>query len=161
MKKLLPGLNQLRPAAHKHWLQLFAGLVWLGVGLMLDDFAAGWLGPVARPRLFLFILSGLILAAGIYAFGFSRLAKKNIQRICDLPGRKVCLFAFQAWTSYPLVAFMIGLGIYLRVYSGFPKPLLAILYLGIGSALFAASLHYFAHIASGLHLAPARGSDPS
>ena len=102
------------------------------------------------------ILAGLTLAAGIYTVGFSRLAKKNIRRICDLPGRKVCLFAFQAWTSYPLVAFMIGLGIYLRRYSSFPKPMLAILYLGIGSALFASSLHYFAHIASSRRLAPAR-----
>ncbi len=161
MNKSPSFLYRLRPAANKRWLQLLAGVVWLGVGLMLDDFAARWLGPVAPPRLLLFILSGLLLAACIYAFGFSRLAKKNIRRICDLPGRKVCLFAFQAWTSYPLVVFMIGLGIYLRVYSGFPKPLLAILYLGIGSALFAASLHYFAHIASGLRLAPAGEQEPS
>jgi hypothetical protein len=156
MKNLHPLLYQLRPAVRKNWLQLCAGLVWLGVGLMLDDFAARWLLPVALPRMLLLILAGLTLAAGIYTFGFSRLARKNIRRICDLPGRKVCLFAFQAWTSYPLVAFMIGLGIYLRRYSSFPKPMLAILYLGIGSALFAASLHYFAHIASSRRLAPAR-----
>ena len=156
MQKLLPLLCKLRPAVRKHWLQLSAGLVWFGVGLMLDEFAARWLGAVAFPRMLILILAGLALAACIYFFGFSRLAKKNIRRISDLPGRTVCLFAFQAWTSYPLVAFMIGLGIYLRRYSSFPKPLLAILYLGIGSALFAASLHYFAHLASGLRLAPAR-----
>lgn len=157
MKKLLPFLHKLRPAVRKNWLQLLAGLVWLGVGVMLDEFAARWLEPIALPRMLLLILAGLALAAGIYSFGFSRLAKKNIRRICDLPGRKVCLFAFQAWTSYPLVAFMMGLGIYLRRYSSFPKPILAILYLGIGSALFAASLHYFAHLADELRLAPARG----
>jgi hypothetical protein len=146
----------MRPAVRKPWLQLAAGLVWFGVGLMLDEFAARWLEPLALPRMLLLILAGLTLAALIYYFGFSRLAKKNIQRIRAIPGRKVCFFAFQAWTSYPLVAVMIGMGIYLRKYSAFPKPLLAILYMGIGSALFAASLHYFAHLASKYRLAFAR-----
>src|SRR5574340_309081 len=154
---MLRLLLKLRPAVHKHWLQLAAGLVWLGVGLMLDDFAANWLRPVALPRMLLLVLAGMILAAGIYTFGFSRLARKNIQRITDLPGRKVCLFAFQAWPSYPLVGFMIGLGIYLRVYSGLPKPMLAILYLGIGTALFASSLLYFARLAASMR--PVRVED--
>jgi hypothetical protein len=151
---MLHTLMKLKPAVHKHWLQLAAGSVWLGVGLMLDDFAAGWLRPLSLPRMLLLALAGIALAAAIYAFGFSRMARKNIQRICKLPGGKVCLFAFQAWPSYPLVAFMISLGIYLRRYSGLPKPLLAILYLGIGSALFASGLHYFAHVATSLR--PAR-----
>jgi hypothetical protein len=144
---MLPILYKLKPSVHKAWLHLAAGAVWLGVGLMLDDFAAGWLRPVALPRMLLFTLAGLSLAAAIYSFGFSRLARRNIQRITRIPGRRVCLFAFQAWPSYPLVAFMIALGIYLRVYSSLPKPMLAILYLGIGTALFASSLHYFAHVA--------------
>jgi len=42
---------------------------------------------------------------------------------------------------------MISLGVYLRAYSPFPKPLLAILYLGIGGGLSLAGLLYFAHIA--------------
>jgi hypothetical protein len=148
-------LHKLKPAVHKIWLQLLAGLVWLAVGLMLDNFAAGWLRPVPAKNMLLLVLAGLCLAAAIYAFGFSRLADKNICRISSLPGRRVCLFAFQAWPSYPLVAFMVSLGIYLRVYSSLPKPMLAILYLGIGSALFAASLHYFSHIASVLRTAAA------
>lgn len=45
---------------------------------------------------------------------------------------------------------MISLGIYLRIYSPFPKPLLAILYLGIGGGLLSASLHYFVNIAQAL-----------
>ena len=84
--------------------------------------------------------------AAIYTWGFSKLAKKNIRRIGAYTDEKICLFAFQKWSSYPLVAFMMGLGIYLRHYSSLPKSLLAILYLGIGSALFASGLLYFAHI---------------
>ncbi len=114
---------------------------------MLIGFASRWLKPVNFSTMLLLVTAGLLLAIGIYFFGFSKLAKKNINRISGLEGEKVCLFAFQGWTSYPLVLFMIFLGIYLRTYSPFPKPLLAILYLGIGGGLLSASLHYFAHIA--------------
>jgi hypothetical protein len=38
---------------------------------------------------------------------------------------------------------MISLGIFLRKYSPIPKPLLAILYIGIGGGLFFSSYWYF------------------
>ncbi len=91
-------------------------------------------------------LAGVLLASAIYYFGFSKLAKKNIQRITDMAGDKICIFAFQEWTSYPLVIVMISLGIFLRMYSPIPKPLLAVMYIGIGGSLFLASLHYYKHI---------------
>jgi hypothetical protein len=78
----------------------------------------------------------------IYWFGFSKVARKNIKRINNYLSEKVCLFAFQQWSSYPLVVFMIGLGVVLRVYSPIPKPWLAVLYIGIGGALFISSFHY-------------------
>ena len=56
---------------------------------------------------------------------------------------RVCLFAFQKWTSYPLVLVMIAMGIYLRHYSPIPKPYLAILYIGLGLSLFISSLLYY------------------
>lgn len=143
-------LSKFKPAVRKIWLQLSAGLVWLGVGVMLIGFASRWLKPIVFLTMLLLIAAGLLLATGIYFFGFSKLAKKNIKRINGLKGEKVCLFAFQGWTSYPLVLFMIFLGIYLRTYSPFPKSLLAILYLGIGGSLLSASLHYFANIVEAL-----------
>ena len=147
MKSTQRNLNKFNPSVPKIWLYIAAGLVWLGVGVMLDAFASRWVRLSGFPTELLIIAAGLILATVIYLFGFSKLAKKNMQRISEYVTDKVCLFAFQSWTSYPLVAFMMGLGIYLRHYSTFPKPLLAILYLGIGSALFAAGLLYFVHIA--------------
>jgi hypothetical protein len=151
MSATLSSLNKFKPGARKNWLQLTAGLVWAGVGLMLISIASRWLQLVNLSNAMLLVLAGLLLAATIYSFGFSKLALKNINRIQALTNKKVCLFAFQSWTSYPLVAFMVSLGIYLRVYSPFPKPYLAILYLGIGGGLFLASLSYFAHICRGLH----------
>jgi hypothetical protein len=149
MSATLSSLQKFKPGTRKNWLHLTAGLVWLGVGLMLISIASRWLRLVDLSTELLLVLAGLLLAAAIGFLGFSKLARKNIDRIQALGSEKVCLFAFQSWTSYPLVAFMVSLGIYLRVYSPFPKPMLAILYLGIGGGLFYASLSYFMHILRG------------
>ena len=127
--------GKYNPAVKKIWLQLAAGLMWSGVGIMLA----------------LILLAGLSLGTAIYLFGFSKLARKNIRRIDALEKARVCLFAFQEWKSYPLVLFMIGLGLYLRIYSPIPKPLLAILYLGLGIGLFASSIHYYRRLAAMTH----------
>jgi hypothetical protein len=134
------------PAAKKIWLHLTAGIIWSGVGIMLVAFAATWLGLVHSWMVLLLILAGLLLAAGIYFFGFSKLASSNVQRIINFPKERVCLFAFQKWTSYPLVLVMIAMGIYLRLYSPIPKPYLAILYIGLGASLFVSSLHYYSQV---------------
>ena len=139
-------LQKFKPGTRKFWLQLLAGLMWSGVGLMLVRFAWRWLAEVELLQEVLLIITGLTLAGVIYFWGFSRLAGKNIRRIEAIPEQKPCLFAFQAWTSYPLVAVMIAMGIYLRVYSSFSHQLLAITYLGIGGGLFGSSLHYYAHL---------------
>lgn len=140
-------LRKLNPAVKKIWLQLAAGLMWSGVGIMLISIAATrWLKLFNWGTLLLVILAGVSLGMGIYWFGFSKLARKNIRRIGAYPGERICFFAFQEWKSYPLVAFMVTLGIYLRLYSPFPKPLLAITYIGIGFSLFASSVHYYQQV---------------
>ena len=60
-------------------------------------------------------------------------------RCCPTPS---CLFAFQAWKSYLLVALMILIGFGLR-HSALPKPFLAVVYLTIGAALIFAGGQYF------------------
>jgi len=117
--------------------------MWMGVGIMLIGFASRWLKPLSLSTALLIILCGIGLASLIYFFGFSKMAKKNVRRILAMEGERICLFAFQAWKTYPLVIFMIALGIYLRVYSPIPKHLLAIMYIGIGGGLSSSSIHYF------------------
>ena len=133
--------GKYNPAVKKIWLQLAAGLMWSG----------RWLHAITPLTLALILLAGLSLGTAIYLFGFSKLARKNIRRIDALEKARVCLFAFQEWKSYPLVLFMIGLGLYLRIYSPIPKPLLAILYLGIGIGLFGSSIHYYRRLAAMTH----------
>ena len=135
--------SKLKPAVRKPWLILSAGLMWSGVGVLLCKYVYEWVTPLSLGQVVLVLFGGLILATMIYRFGFSHLADKNIRRIAAIPGEKACWFAFQEWKSYPLVAVMISMGIYLRVYSPFPEPLLAVMYLGIGGSLFLASLHYY------------------
>jgi hypothetical protein len=77
----------------------------------------------------------------VYSYGFSHIARKNIDRIAGQP-EVVCLFAFQAWRSYYLILFMMLLGYTIR-HLPIPKYIDAAIYLTIGSALAFSSSLYF------------------
>lgn len=144
-------INKLKPGVNKNWLQLLAGVVWTVVGLYLISLALGWIFQPGITANWYYWLPGIILAGLIYFFGFSKPARKNSRRIQEFPVEKLCLFAFQEWHSYPLVLFMIGSGIGLRIYSPIPKPLLGIMYLGIGGGIGGASIHYYQQILKNLN----------
>jgi len=148
-------IRSLTPAVDKGWLLLLAGIMWSGVGVMLVYLAYGWLSPVELWEALWRALAGLLLALAIYAFGFSKFADRNIHRIRNYIKEKVCVFAFQEWTSYPLVVVMVSMGIGLRKFSPIPKPWLAILYIGIGGSLFFASFHYYLNLNKGIPRKPA------
>ncbi|MFN2113172.1 MAG: hypothetical protein ACK2TT_08660 [Anaerolineales bacterium] len=139
-------INKLKPGLPKNWLLLTAGLMWTGVGVFLISLAVGWIFAPAVPRPWYYWGPGGLLALAIFQFGFSRLSIKNSRRIVDLDIEKPCLFAFQQWHSYPLVLFMIALGITLRKFTPIPKPLLGILYIGIGGGLGLSSYYYYREI---------------
>ncbi|MEA3439985.1 MAG: hypothetical protein U9R58_06855 [Chloroflexota bacterium] len=135
---------------NKKWLYLIAGGMWSGVGIWLCLLAYRWLKPVSINTTLIFAAVGILLAGAIYLFGFRFFANRNILRINSYYQDRVCIFAFQQWTSYPLVVMMVSLGVFLRVYAPIPKPYLAVLYIGIGGSLFMASFLYYrklAHIA--------------
>ena len=138
--------ERLKPGVRKFWLYAAAAMVWSGVGIYLDYLALGWLREVNFGTVFLYSTAGLLLAAGIYAIMFKRFADQNIARIRDMKNDRICIFAFQRWTSYPLVVIMMSMIMYLRVYSPIPKPYLAIFYIGIGSSLTVASGRYYHHL---------------
>ena len=136
-------IEKFKPGVGKFWLYFTAAVVWSAVGIYLDYLAASWLREVNFISAIIFISCGLLLAAAIYLIMFKRFADQNIARIRSMTGERICIFAFQRWTSYPLVVIMMSMGIYLRVYSPIPKPYLAILYIGIGSSLVFASWRYY------------------
>ena len=134
-------LASLKPAVSRYWLVLLAGLLWSAVGLMLCRLAYLWLVAVPRYGAGFLGIIGLLLALIAYRFSFSRIAEKNIERI-GLFSEKGCLFAFQAWKSYLIIAVMIFLGLFLR-HSSLPKQYLAVIYLAVGGALFLSSFYYY------------------
>jgi hypothetical protein len=137
----MPELSQLKPALPRRYLILLSGLMWSLVGLMLCRLALKWYLALNIEDYWSFILGGVLLALPIHRFGFSIIAIANIKRIQLLP-EKPCLFAFMSWWNYPLVLFMISLGLALR-HSPVPKTYLGILYIGIGAGLFLSSLRYY------------------
>lgn len=130
------------PKVNKNILILIAGILWSGVGVLLNFFANRWFHLLSKNEFILAIVGGVLLGAVISYFGFSGLAQKNIDRI-NLYEGKVCLWAFQKWQSYILIIFMISLGIFMRKTSYMPKYLLTPMYIGIGFALFTASFKYY------------------
>ena len=130
------------PKVSKNILILISGILWTGVGILLMKIASKWFVLFNNNELAMIIIGGIVLGTIISYFGFSNLAQKNIDRI-NLYTGKVCIWAFQKWQSYFLIAFMISLGIFMRTTSIVPKFLLTPMYIGIGFALFTASFKYY------------------
>ncbi len=84
------------------------------------------------------------MACAFYHLSFSKIALKNIDRLRQFPDR-VCFFAFQAWKSYLVIAFMVMLGFILR-HSTIPKYCLSVPYTAMGGALILSSFHYYAYL---------------
>ncbi len=138
--------KKLHPAVPRHWLFLFAGLIWAAVGLLLCLRALVWIAPFSLTTGFILEGMGVLLAAAGYIYGFSKIAKKNIARIQSLPER-VCAFAFTAWKGYVMIGLMVTIGITLRN-SAIPKEYLVIPYTAMGGMLLTGSRRFFAQFLS-------------
>lgn len=134
-------LNSLKPAVTKSLLIALAGLMWTGVGVMLCRVAYIWFAVTSRGIAASLGLFGIGMAVVAYYLGFSKIAKKNIKRLCLLTER-TCVFAFQTWKGYLIIGIMITLGTILRN-SAIPKQYLAVIYTTIGGAIFLSSFHYY------------------
>jgi glycerol uptake facilitator-like aquaporin len=134
-----------KPAIQKKWLIIISGLMWSTVGIFLNSLAWKWFPNLDLINPIIAYIIGGTGGATIAYFGFSKVAQKNIDRISELPD-KPCLFAFQEWKSYILIAFMMSLGIFMRTSGIFPADMMAPMYIAIGSALFLASFNYYKYL---------------
>ena len=132
--------DKYKPAVTKNVLLFLAGIVWVCVGIMLLYFAVSWLSMASGINIYVFAVTGVIIALLAHHFGFLKIADKNLERTLPLEEKK-CLFSFIPWKSYLIVAVMIAIGALLR-HSAIPKQYLAILYTGIGLALILSSVRY-------------------
>jgi hypothetical protein len=136
--------ERLRLDVDRRWLFFIAGVIWMGVGVLLLTYAVTWLAPVSVPLDIELGVAGLAVAAVFVLFVFRGIVNKNIERIEGGPER-ASAFSFQGWKSYVITVFMIVLGIVLKR-SPIPKPDLAVMYLGVGLALMLASGLYHRHL---------------
>jgi hypothetical protein len=134
-------LKRFKPGVSKYWLLTLAGLMWSTVGVMLCRRAYSWFAVISWKGAIPLEMIGVLMALAAHRFGFSKIAARNIKRLCLLTER-TCVFAFQTWRGYLIIGSMIGLGYILR-FSSFPKQYLAVVYTTIGGALFLASFSYF------------------
>ncbi|HPH96679.1 MAG TPA: hypothetical protein PKW33_17625 [Anaerolineaceae bacterium] len=139
-------LQKFNPSVSKYLLLALAGLMWSTVGLLLGSMAFTWLTQPVPDGAIILAGLGMVMALAANRFQFSSLARKNINRILAYPS-KACLFAFQAWKGYAIIAVMMTGGMWLRN-SLIPKPYLAVVYLAIGGALLLASFNYYARLAT-------------
>ena len=132
--------NRFTPAMDKGVLLFLAGGLWIGVGVMLLSLSFGWLDEFHIHGAFVYVGIGVLSALIIHHFGFLKIVDKNLDRILPMEG-KHCVFSFMSWKSYLMVSVMMVLGAILR-HSSIPKPILSVLYIGIGLALILSSVRY-------------------
>ena len=136
-------LKILHPGVRKQYLMATAGLLWLGVSVLLCKFAISWYGEYPGSGLIWYIIIGVLAGLLIHHLGFLRIVNKNLVRIHHIEN-KYCLFGFMPWKSYLLIAVMMTMGISLRN-SSLPRIYLSVVYMGIGLALGLSSIRYFRH----------------
>jgi hypothetical protein len=137
-------IQKWKPGVPKAVLLLIAGMLWIGVGLMLDILSCSWLRNEILHKALISATIGFAAALIIHHFGFLRVVDKNLNRILPMEGRR-CVFSFISWKSYFLIAVMILTGRLLR-HSPVPRLYLAALYAAIGTALILSSARYLRHL---------------
>lgn len=121
----------------KEVLLIIAGALWAAAGInILRIGIASYIassGSVKVYFLLLMMLLSALILAGFIAM-FMRVVRKNTRRILSYPEKKT-IFAFLDLKGYLLMAFMMGLGITLRLINLLPVEFFAVFYTGLGTAL--------------------------
>ena len=135
------ALHKFKPAIPRRALLVIAGLVWTAVGFVLCGRAVGWAFAAPPVEGFSLLIAGVPIAAAGYRFGFSKIVRRNTQRIHALPERP-CLFAFTPLHGYFMIALMVTMGITLRN-SSLNKVYLILPYVAMGGVLLIGSFGFY------------------
>jgi len=122
---------------HKHTLILIAGIVWAIAGfnivrIGLVDYAGNltwWRG-----------LLSIVVFTVFQVFIFGKMVKKHTERILQYEDEQQNFFRFFDTKSYLIMAFMMTLGIGLRVSGLVPTGFIAYFYTGLGASLLTAGV---------------------
>lgn len=129
MKKLL--------YVNKHTLILIAGIVWAIAGFNIVR-----IGLLAYQGNFTWWRGLLSIAvyAAFQIFVFGKMVKKHTGRILQYKEERQNFFRFFDTKSYLIMAFMMTLGIGLRVSGIVPNTFIAFFYTGLGASLLTAGV---------------------
>ena len=129
MKKLL--------YVNKHTLILIAGIVWAIAGFNIVR-----IGLLAYQGNFTWWRGLLSIAvyAAFQIFVFGKMVKKHTGRILQYKEERQNFFRFFDTKSYLIMAFMMTLGIGLRVSGLVPDVYIAVFYTGLGASLLTAGV---------------------
>jgi hypothetical protein len=143
-------IGTLKLGVSKRILMLTAGIIWIGVAIMLNALSYSWLRHEKYEYIIMASAVGFTCALIIHHFGFLRIVDKNLARIISMEGRQ-CILSFMSWKSYLLVMVMAMMGLLLR-HSPIPKLYLAVLYCAIGTALLLSGIRYLRYSINHRHL---------
>ena len=122
---------------HKNTLILIAGIVWAIAGFNIVR-----IGLVAYQGNFTWWRGLLSIAvyAAFQVFVFGKMVKKHTDRIRQYEEERQNFFRFFDTKSYLIMAFMMTLGIGLRVSGVVPNTFIAFFYTGLGASLLTAGV---------------------
>ena len=126
-----------RLLVHKNTLILIAGIVWAIAGFNIVR-----IGLIAYEGNFTWWRA--LLSIAVYAvfqlFIFGKMVQKHTDRILNYEEERQNFFRFFDTRSYLIMAFMMTLGIGLRVSGVVPNTFIAFFYTGLGASLLTAGV---------------------
>ena len=140
---------------HKNTLILIAGIVWAIAGFNIVR-----IGLVAYQGNFTWWRGLLSIAvyAAFQIFVFGKMVKKHTDRIQRYEEERQNFFRFFDAKSYLIMAFMMTLGIGLRVSGVVPNTFIAFFYTGLGASLLTAGVLFIISYARVLRESRTAGS---
>ena len=126
-----------RLLVHKNTLILIAGIVWAIAGFNIVR-----IGLVAYKGNFTWwrALLSVVVFAVFQLFIFGKMVQKHTDRILNYEEERQNFFRFFDTRSYLIMAFMMTLGIGLRVSGAVPNTFIAFFYTGLGASLLTAGV---------------------
>jgi len=126
-----------RFSVHKNTLILIAGIVWAIAGFNIVRIGlVAYAGNLTWWR----VLFSIAVFTVFQVFIFGKMVKKHTERILQYEEERQKFFRFFDTKSYLIMAFMMTLGIGLRVSGVVPTGFIAYFYTGLGASLLTAGV---------------------